>query len=83
MVGGVAALHLDAVLDWLTRHRRAVLAATLAGAVAMEVLYFTEVGLVLSGPTTASDAVQPRALQLWAVPDWWPGCFAAATPAGP
>jgi peptidoglycan/LPS O-acetylase OafA/YrhL len=65
VAGGVAALHLDAVLDWLNRHRRAVLAGTLAGAVAMEVLYFVTVATG-TRPDTASDAVQP-ALQIWAV----------------
>jgi peptidoglycan/LPS O-acetylase OafA/YrhL len=63
--GGVAALHLDAVLDWLTEHRRAVLAGTLAGAVAMEALYFV---LVATGTQAdaAADPVQP-VMQLWAV----------------
>jgi peptidoglycan/LPS O-acetylase OafA/YrhL len=53
-----------------------VLAGTLAGAVAMEVLYFA---LVATGTRadTASDAVQP-ALQLWAVL-LVAGLFAAAT----
>jgi peptidoglycan/LPS O-acetylase OafA/YrhL len=76
VVGGVAALHLDAVLGWLRAHRRAVLAGTLLGAVAMEVLYY---GSVAAGvrPDTASDAVQP-ALQLWAVL-LTAGLFAAAT----
>jgi peptidoglycan/LPS O-acetylase OafA/YrhL len=65
VAGGVAALHLDAVLDWLTEHRRAVLAGTLAGAVAMEVLYFV---LVATGTSAdaAADPVQP-VMQIWAV----------------
>jgi peptidoglycan/LPS O-acetylase OafA/YrhL len=65
VAGGVAALHLDAVLDWLTDHRRAVLAGTLAGAVAMEVLYLV---LVATGTRAdiAADPVQP-VMQIWAV----------------
>jgi peptidoglycan/LPS O-acetylase OafA/YrhL len=65
VAGGVAALHLDAVLDWLGEHRRAVLAGTLAGAVAMEVLYFV---LVATGTRAdaAADPVQP-VMQIWAV----------------
>jgi peptidoglycan/LPS O-acetylase OafA/YrhL len=65
VAGGVAALHLDAVLDWLTDHRRAILAGTLAGAVAMEVLYFV---LIATGTRAdaAADPVQP-VMQLWAV----------------
>ena len=76
VVGGVAALHLDAVLDWLRAHRRAVLAATVAGAVAMEVLYFVCVATGTRADT-ASDAVQP-VLQVWAVL-LVAGLFAAAT----
>jgi peptidoglycan/LPS O-acetylase OafA/YrhL len=76
VVGGVAALHLDAVLAWLARHRRAVLAGTLAGAVALEVLYFASVAAGVRADT-ASDAVQP-ALQLWAVL-LVAGLFAAGT----
>jgi peptidoglycan/LPS O-acetylase OafA/YrhL len=65
VAGGVAALHLDAVLDWLTQHRRAVLAGTLAGAVGMEALYFV---LVATGAhaDAAADPVQP-VMQVWAV----------------
>ncbi|MDT7644053.1 MAG: hypothetical protein QOC75_1053 [Pseudonocardiales bacterium] len=65
VAGGVAALHLDAALDWLAEHWRAVLAGTLTAAVAMEVLYF---GLVAAGThaDTAADPVQP-VMQLWAV----------------
>jgi peptidoglycan/LPS O-acetylase OafA/YrhL len=76
VVGGLAALHLDAVLGWLRTHRRAVIAGTLLGAVAMEGLYF---GSIAAGvrADTASDAVQP-ALQLWAVV-LTAGLFAAAT----
>jgi peptidoglycan/LPS O-acetylase OafA/YrhL len=75
-VGGVAALHLDAVLGWLRAHRRAVLLGTLAGALAMEALFF---GSLAAGvrADTASDAVQP-ALQLWAVL-LTAGLFASAT----
>ena len=76
VVGGVAALHLDAVLGRLTRHRRAVLVSTLAGAVAVEVLYFVSVAAGQRADE-ASDAVQP-ALQLWAVL-LVAGMFAAAT----
>jgi len=65
IVGGVAALHLDAVLDWLTKHRRVVLAGTLAAAIAMEALYFA---LVATGTPAdaAADPVQP-VMQVWAV----------------
>jgi peptidoglycan/LPS O-acetylase OafA/YrhL len=65
VAGGVAALHLDTVLDWLTQHRRAVLAGTLAGAVAMEALYFV---LVTTGThaDTAAAPVQP-VMQVWAL----------------
>ncbi|MGW6196908.1 acyltransferase [Kribbella sp. NPDC055110] len=65
VAGGVAALHLDAVLDWLTRHRCAVMAGTLAGAVAMEGLYFV---LVATGThaDAAAAPVQP-VMQVWAV----------------
>ncbi|MGW6281335.1 acyltransferase [Kribbella sp. NPDC055071] len=65
VAGGVAALHLDAVRDWLADHRRAVLAGTLAGAVAMELLYAV---LVATGThaDAAADPVQP-VMQIWAV----------------
>ena len=76
VVGGVAALHLDAVLGFLRTHRRGVLLATLAGAVALEVLYVVSVATGTRADT-ASDAVQP-ALQLWAVL-LTAGLFAAAT----
>jgi peptidoglycan/LPS O-acetylase OafA/YrhL len=65
VAGGVAALHLDAVRDWLAEHRRAVLAGTLAGAVAMEILY----GVLVATGThadTAADPVQPF-MQIWTV----------------
>jgi peptidoglycan/LPS O-acetylase OafA/YrhL len=65
VVGGVAALHLDAVLKWLVAHRRAVVAASVAGAVAMEALYFISVATGIPAGT-AVDPVQP-ALQIWAV----------------
>jgi peptidoglycan/LPS O-acetylase OafA/YrhL len=65
VVGGLAALHLDAVLRWLREHRRAVVLGTLAAAVTMEVLYFVTVATG-TRPDTASDAVQP-VLQVWAV----------------
>ncbi|HEY7104693.1 MAG TPA: acyltransferase [Mycobacteriales bacterium] len=76
VAGGLAALHLDAVLGWLREHRRGVLAATLAGAVAMEVLYAVSVATGTRADT-ASDAVQP-VLQLWALL-LTAGLFAAAT----
>jgi peptidoglycan/LPS O-acetylase OafA/YrhL len=76
VVGGVAALHLDAVLGFLRTHRRGVLLATLAGAVALEALYAVSVATGIRADT-ASDAVQP-ALQLWAVLVT-AGLFAAAT----
>jgi peptidoglycan/LPS O-acetylase OafA/YrhL len=65
IVGGVAALHLDVVLDWLTKYRLAVLAATLSAAVAMEALYFV---LVATGTPAdvAAVPVQP-VMQVWAV----------------
>ncbi|GAA1630096.1 acyltransferase [Kribbella alba] len=65
VVGGVAALHLDTVLDWLTKHRRAMLAGTLAAALAMEVLYFVSVA-VGTQPDAVSDPIQP-VMQIWAV----------------
>jgi peptidoglycan/LPS O-acetylase OafA/YrhL len=65
VVGGVAALHLAAVLDWLTEHRRAVLLGAFAGAVAMEILYFVSVATGTRADL-ASDPVQP-VMQLWAV----------------
>jgi peptidoglycan/LPS O-acetylase OafA/YrhL len=65
IVGGVAALHLDTVLDWLTAHRRVVVGGTLAAAIAMEALYF--VSVAAGSPADAvSDPVQP-VMQVWAV----------------
>ena len=76
VAGGLAAVRLDAVLGWLREHRRGVLVATAAGAVAVEVLYAVSVATGIRADT-ASDAVQP-ALQLWALL-LTAGLFAAAT----
>jgi peptidoglycan/LPS O-acetylase OafA/YrhL len=60
--GSVAAFHLDAATDWLRRHARLVITATVLAALAAEAVYF----LGETGVTTAlgdgNDAFQPSVI---------------------
>src|SRR6201995_5142561 len=62
VAGSVAAFHLEAINDWLLRHVRLVLIATLAAALAAEAVYFLSEYGVTSALGSGNDPFQPSVI---------------------